>query len=244
MSPAGSGKAGLGGSGNGSGIGRGAGPGSGLEGEGSGAGKTGTGKGAEVAARGGISPYPGTGGAGSGTSGPAPGVSVRGGNTVTLPSFGTPGGIADVPNRSAVGSGRHGPGITVEATSRSGGVFNLYGALKGDKVYAIYIETSAGTAVLQYADPTSVKHRYSAELSAPEPLRADLPVGLSKNRLVIACILDRSGVLKNLHILDPATADMNAKVLAALPNWRFHPAQRGEQPVEVNAILGFNIDTR
>ena len=244
MSPAGSGKTGLGGSGNGSGIGRGTGPGSGLEGEGSGAGKTGAGKGAETVARGGISPFPGAGGAGSGTPGAAPGVSVRGGNTVTLPSFGAPGSMADVPNRSAVGSGRHGPGITVEATPRSGGVFNYYGTQKGDKVYAIYIETSLGTAVLQYSDPTSVKHRYSQELSAPEPLRADLPAGLGRSRLVVACILDRSGALKNLHLLEPGTAEMNAKVLAALPNWRFHPAERGDQPIEVNAILGFNIDTR
>ena len=36
---------------------------------------------------------------------------------------------------------------------------------------------------------------------------------------------------------------MTSKVLAALSNWKFRPALRGSQPVEVNAILGFNIDT-
>jgi hypothetical protein len=244
MSPSGSGKTGVGGSGSGGSIGRGSGPGSGLAGEGAGAGKTGPGKGAEIAAREGISPYPGPGGAGSGVSGAAPGVSVRGGNTITLPSFGDPGGMADVPNRSAVGSGRRGPGITVEATPRSGGAFNFYGAQKGDMVYAIYIETSVGTVVLQYSDPTSAKRRYSHDLSAPQPLRVKLPDGLGRHRLVIACVLDRSGDLKNLRILEPATADMNARVLAALPNWKFQPAERAHEPVDVNAILGFNIDTR
>jgi hypothetical protein len=37
---------------------------------------------------------------------------------------------------------------------------------------------------------------------------------------------------------------MTAKVLAALPSWKFRPAMRGNQPVEVTAILGFAIDTR
>jgi hypothetical protein len=36
---------------------------------------------------------------------------------------------------------------------------------------------------------------------------------------------------------------MTAKILAALPAWKFRSAMRGTTPVEVNAILGFNIDT-
>jgi hypothetical protein len=31
--------------------------------------------------------------------------------------------------------------------------------------------------------------------------------------------------------------------MAALPSWKFRPAMRGNQPVEVNALLGFGIDT-
>jgi hypothetical protein len=37
---------------------------------------------------------------------------------------------------------------------------------------------------------------------------------------------------------------MTAKVVAALREWKFSPAMRGSQPVEVNVILGFDIDTR
>ena len=244
MSPAGS-KPGIGGSGGGNGIGRGTGPGSGLEGTGSGAAKTGAGHGAELAAKGGISPYPGAGGAGTGRGGasPAPGIAVNGGNTITLPSFGAD-GAGNVPARSGTLAPKHGPGITIEATPRSGGAFNLYGALKGDKVYSIYIDTTAGTVVLQYADPSSAAHRYHQELSPPEPMRADVPAGLPHSRVVIACVLDRAGVLRNLHILEPGSAEMDSRILAALPSWKFRPAQRGDQPVEVNAILGFNIDTR
>ncbi len=247
MSPSGTGKSGLGGSGGGEGIGKGNGPGSGMHGEGSGAAKEGTGRGSDPNARGGISQYPGTGGAGNGTTGaPAmPGVSVEGGTTtITLPSFGAPGGDAPGtgPGHSSVNDHKR-SGITVIATSRSGGVFSYYGLLKGDN-YSIYIETSLGPAVMQYSDPSSATHPSRETLSEPEPLRKDIPEGLRSTRVVFTCILDRTGVLKDLRVLDPGAADTTSRLLAALPKWKFRPAFRGEEPVEVTAIIGFGIDTR
>jgi len=247
MSPSGGSEPGLGGSGGGSGIGHGNGPGAALSGEGPGAAKEGSGRGSDVMANGGISPYAGPGGAGNGSTGhPAmPGVSVQGGsNSITLPSFDSGANAPSVPGRSSTDKNRHGPDITIVATSRSGGAFNFYGALKGDKVYTIYIDTTLGTAVMQYADPASAAHPYAEDLSAPEPMRADLPRNLKRARLVIACLLDRSGMLRNPHVLEPGGAELTAKVLAALPSWKFRPAMRGDIPVEVNALLGFGIDTR
>ncbi|MGD0215219.1 MAG: hypothetical protein ABSB87_18490 [Terriglobales bacterium] len=247
MSPSGTAKSGLGGSGGGAGIGKGNGPGSGLQGEGSGAGREGTGRGTDPNARGGISPNPGPGGAGSGTNGaPAmPGVSVQGGTTtITLPSFGSPGGEAPSagPGRSSANA-HGGPSYTVKATSNSGGVFNRYGQLKGDN-YSIYIDTSLGTAVMQYADATSAAHPYSGDLTKPEVMRDDLPAGLRSTYVVFACILDRSGNLKDIKVLEPGAAETTSKILVALHNWKFRPAYRGNEPVEVNAFLGFGIDTR
>ncbi len=246
MSPSGTAKTGLGGSGGGSGIGKGNGPGSGLQGEGSGAGKEGTGRGSDPNARGGISPYPGPGGSGTGTSGaPAmPGVSVQGGTTtINLPSFGSPGGDAPAtgPGHSSVNDHKR-SGVTVVATSRSGGVLPYYGLLKGDN-YSIYIETSLGTAVMQYSDPSSATHPSREALSEPEPLRKYLPDGLRPTRVIIACILDRSGDLKDLKVLEPGAAETTSKILVALHSWKFRPAFRGNEPVEVTAIIGFGIDT-
>jgi len=245
MSPTGTAKTGLGGSGGGASIGKGNGPGSGLQGEGSGAGREGTGKGTDPNARGGISPYPGTGGAGNGTTGaPAvPGVSVQGGTTasITLPSFGAAGGDApsNGPGRSST-SARGGISYTVKATSSSGGVFNRYGQLKGVN-YSTYIDTSLGTAVMLYADAA---HPYSGDLTKPEPLRVDLPQGLRPTYVVFTCILDRSGNLKDLRALEPGAAETTSRILVALHSWKFRPAMRGDEPVEVNAFLGFGIDTR
>jgi len=247
MSPSGTAKSGLGGSGGGAGIGKGNGPGSGLQGEGSGAGREGTGRGSDPNARGGISPNPGPGGAGSGTNGaPAvPGVSVEGGttSTVNLGSFGPTGEApTNGPGRSSTNA-RGGVSYTVKATSSSGGVFNRYGQLKGDN-YSIYIDTSLGTAVMQYADATSAGRAYAGDLTKPEPIRDDLPPGLRPTYVVFACLLDRSGNLKDIKVLEPGAAETTSKILAALHNWKFRPAYRGDEPVEVNAFVGFGIDTR
>ena len=245
MSPAGGEKPGLGGSGGGTGIGHGDGPGSALRGENSGAGKTGTGRGSDSNARGGISPTPGPGGAGSSPTGsPAvAGVDVRGGSTVvTLAPFGTDAGSNDpnLPGRTSIKQ-QQGPAITIVATSRSGGAFDFYGKLPGDN-YTVYVDTEIGTAVMQFAE-ANPSHSQAGALTGPQGIRTNLPADLPRARVVIKCALDASGNLRNLQVLEPGPAAMTAKIMAALPSWKFRPAMRGAQPVEVNAILGFNIDT-
>ena len=55
--------------------------------------------------------------------------------------------------------------------------------------------------------------------------------------------LDASGNVRNIRMLETGSAETTAKLVAALRTWKFQPATRGNQPVEVTAILGFNIDT-
>jgi TonB family protein len=246
LSPSGGEKSGIGGSGGGEGLGRGEGVGSGLSGAASGAGKAGTNHGSEGVAHAGISPTPGSGGAGGAATGiPAvPGVDVRGGSTsiVTLPSFGSDGSArSNAPGRSSVKQ-QQGPAIQIVATSRSGGAFDFYGKLPGDN-YTIYLDTSIGTVVMQFAEANPTAHSQAAPLIGPQGMRTDLPMGLPHARVVVKCRVDASGNLGNFQVLEPGPANMTGKVMAALRNWKFRPASRGTQPVEVNAILGFNIDT-
>jgi len=242
MSPAGGDKSGLGGSGGGTGIGRGSGPGSGVAGESTGAGRSGPGRGSDPSARGGISPSPGPGGAGTAATGaPAvPGVSVSGGSIQV--SFDTdPGSDPNGPPRSSLKQ-RQTFDVSVVATASSGGPFEPYKSLLKGLTGSIYPDTnsSLGSAVMQYSDESAAGR---GTLTAPQAIRTDLPEGLPHIRMVVACILDASGNLKNVRVLEPGSAVMTAKVLAALQGWKFRPALRGDQPVEVTAILGFNIDT-
>ena len=241
LSPSGGNKPGLGGPGTGTDIARGAGSGAAMKGSGTGAANEGSGTGGDLAARNSISPYPGEGGAGTGTVSkpPMPGVSVHGGSTVTLPSFGAGGNAPSVPGRSSAMKSE-GPDITVVGSPRSGGAFNRYGELKGT-VYSIYINTALGTAVMQYSDPTS----YADDLVAPQVVRVNLPAHLKLSRLVISCVLDRSGSVKNVRVQEQTgSSAITNQILAALSGWKFRPAFRGDQPVEVTAFLGFDIDTR
>jgi hypothetical protein len=244
MSPAGGDKPGLGGSGGGSGLVRGDGPGTAMNGANPGGGKTGTGHGSDPAAKAGISPTPGPGGAGSATRGtPAvPGVSVAGGSSMVTVDFGSGIGSGDpnLPGRSSV-KDQHRLGVSVQGTASSGGVFDFYHLLPG-ATQGIYIDTSPLPAVMQYSEPAQARGA-TGGFTIPEPIHTDLPAGLPHSRLVITCVLDASGNLKNLRVLEAGPAEMTAKVMAALPSWKFSPVMVGNQPVEVNAILGFNIDT-
>jgi TonB family protein len=171
-------------------------------------------------------------------------VDVRGGSTTTvvnLPSFGSEGGSEpSLPGRSTVKK-QEGPDITIVATSRSGGAFDFYGKLPGDN-YSVYVDTAIGTVVMQFAEVNPAP-RGQGSIVGPQGLRTDLPANLPHNRVVIKCRLDASGNLRDLQVLEPGPAAMTIKIVTALRSWKFRPAMRGVQPVEVNAILGFNIDT-
>ena len=245
MSPSGGDKPGLGGAGGGASIGRGSGPGSGMNGAGPGAGKTGAEHGSDPSARGGISPAAGPGGAGNVPSGtPAVrGVDISGGSSiVNLPSFGSdPSGTDAVGPGHSAAKPRQALGVTVVATATSGGAFEPYKNLLRGQTYTTYFDTSLGAVVMQFSE--AVPSNQPGGLTAPQSLRSDLPDGLPNARMVLSCILDASGNLKNVRVREPGPAGMTSKILAALRSWKFQPAMRGDQPVEVTAILGFGIDT-
>ena len=96
---------------------------------------------------------------------------------------------------------------------------------------------------MEFADESTSAHPFGGTLSAPVSIRTDLPEGLARARMVVMGTLDTSGNLKITRVLEPGPATMTAKIVAALRGWKFQPAMRGQQPVEVTAILGFGVDT-
>jgi TonB family protein len=244
MSPNGGPKLGFGGSGEGTGIGNGKGSGSGATGEGSGAAKDGSGLGLGAINPGtSLGSGPGGSGYGQGTPGGLPGVTVIGGN-VTLPSFGSPEDRSAFPTREQNRDPGAGPTVTIIASPRAGGALNAYGAFQGTKVYTIYFDTRLGMAVLQYAEHATLRGSFEQDLSAPQALNVELPADLPRARVLLAFVLDRSGTVRNMRVVEASRPALNDKVLAAVQSWRFRPAMRGTDVVEVNAILGFDIDTR
>ncbi len=245
MSPSGGEKLGLGGSANGTGIGHGTGSGSGLSGNGYAAGNSGPGRGSDPASRGGISPNAGPGGAGNAAAGtpPVPGVSVSGGTSVvTLPSFGDsdPAGSDPTTAKRSNLKSRRTFDVDIVATANSGGAFEPYKNLLHGMKHTMYPVPTDNTIAMEYAESGSGSA--GGLFSGPQPIRTTLPEGLPRARIVLACTLDAAGNLRNVHILE-GPSDTTARVVAALHAWKFQPALRGDQPVEVTAIIGFGIDT-
>jgi hypothetical protein len=135
------------------------------------------------------------------------------------------------------------PAITVVASPSSGGALNRYNNLKGAKVYTIYIQTRMGTAVMEYADSTSTSG-FQADLTAPEPMDFDVPSALAAERMIVSCVIDRAGVMTQLRVLEAANSEKTEQIMSALRQWKFRPVLRGEEPIEVKAILGFGVNTR
>ncbi len=241
MSPKGDSPQGIGRAGAGSGIGRGDGPAAGHDGNGPGATTVGDGRGADLTARGGINHEPGPGGTGTGAGQQATwGVTISGG-VVRLPSFGS-GDAAEPPGRGPEFSGQA-PAVVVIASPRAGGALNPDLAPQGARVYTIYLATRLGTVVLQYADPDAAA-TFQADLVAPQPIRTDIPSGVEMTRAVMAGIIDRWGILRNLRILRADQPDVAAKLMEALRDWRFRPVLRRNSAIDVNAVVGFGITTK
>jgi TonB family protein len=172
-------------------------------------------------------------------------VDISGGSSiVTLPGFGSDPATSEpsTPGRTS-SKPRQELGVTIVATASSGGAFEPYKHLLRGEKYTTYFDTSLGTAVMEFADESTSAHPFGGTLSAPASIRTDLPEGLPRARMVVMCTLDASGNLKIIRVLEPGPVTMTAKVVAALRGWKFQPAMRGQQAVEVTAILGFRIDT-
>ncbi|HZQ96477.1 MAG TPA: TonB family protein [Candidatus Sulfotelmatobacter sp.] len=246
MSPAGADKSGLGGSGGGTGISRGDGSGSALAGNSTGAATLGAGRGADPNARGGTSTHSGPGGAGSAPAGTPPvrGVEISGGSSiVTLPGFGSdPAANDPAASRRTATKKSQALNVTVVATATSGGAFEPYKSLLRNEKSTAYFDTSLGTAVMEFSDNAPAGHTFRGALSAPFPI-TDLPQRIPHGRMVVTCVVDATGNITNVRVLEAGPALMTAKLVAALRSWKFQPAMRNEQPVEVTAILGFGINT-
>jgi len=246
MSPTGGDKPGLGGASGGTSIGHGTGTGSGMNGAGSGAAKADSGHGSDPTARSGISPAAGPGGAGNVPTGTPTvrGIDISGGSSqVTIPAFGSDPSASDpqTPGHSSVKQ-RQTFDVDIVATASSAGAFEPYKNLLHGEKHTMYPDTSSslGSAAMEYAEESSAAR---GAFTPPQPLRTNLPEGLPLARFVVTCTLDASGNLTNFHVLDAASPEMTAKILAALHSWKFQPAKRGDQPVALTAILGFGIDT-
>jgi hypothetical protein len=79
------------------------------------------------------------------------------------------------------------------------------------------------------------------DLTPPAPVTTEIPPGLKLAPMVISFVLDRTGRVRDLHVLEAHDASLAAQGIAALSHWLFRPALRAGEPLAVNAVIGFGI---
>lgn len=163
---------------------------------------------------------------------------------VSLDSFGPkiPASPSSSRERNTADPPRKPAPIVVVATGRSGGGLNSYGTFKSHTVYTVYFQTSAGLATLQFAEhaPSS---NYKGDLTPPDALSTEVPPVPGGAGIVLSCLLDASGHVRDIRVVEGA-ASHSQTVVEAVRSWRFHPALSAGQPVAVDALIGIGMSVR
>jgi TonB family protein len=225
--------AGTGAGGNGAG-------GTGIAGSGTGAGAAGS----------------GTGG-GEGVAGP-PGISITGGDPSGGPAVAGPARPAParpLPERPAprldlsVPADRTPPAAAIDRAGRGTPAEQVLGPRR---IYTLHVNmpnltSVTGSWVLRFAEMdigAPVEMRLADELTGPLPLRKvdpRYPPALAKARIegevILYAIIRRDGTVDSIQVVRGLEPELDANAMEALARWRFKPAERGGQPVDLEAVV-------
>jgi protein TonB len=58
-----------------------------------------------------------------------------------------------------------------------------------------------------------------------------------QGKSVLAVLIDKDGIARNLRILRPLGAGLDAKAVQAVQTWKFWPAEKNGQPVTVEIAI-------
>jgi hypothetical protein len=147
--------------------------------------------------------------------------------------------------------------MVVTAGPVGGGGLQVYGVLKGGKIYTIYLPMPGKNWILQYcaddsSDPRPVRQSSRVEIrldpgivppSAVEQFDFYRPA-VSKsdaNRqemIILQGVIREDGSVGELKVLQGLNETVNQAALAAFGRWKFRPAQRSSKPIAVEVLVG------
>jgi outer membrane biosynthesis protein TonB len=154
---------------------------------------------------------------------------------------------------------RH-PGMVVTAGPAGGGGLQVYGVLKGGKIYTIYLPMPDKNWILQYCAHDSsaasqVRQSHSVELrldpgivppSAVEQFDFYRPPVLKsdanrKEMIILQGVIREDGSVGELKVLQGLHETVDQAALAAFSRWKFRPAQRSMKPIAVEILVGIPV---
>jgi TonB family protein len=197
-----------------------------------------------------------------------PGISVKGGPQSSAPTVvgpgrrpRSPGGFSDMQTIEDPGESYN---ITV-VEGRSGGAgLGVYGVLSGKRNYTVFIPMPAGRWTMQFSEmpqgtaaasgarPAAAQVSGSQVLVAageavmqPRPLRKvdpgrpeDPELAQLRGLVVLYAVIRKDGGVDRIRVIRSLNPVLDERAMAALKQWKFKPAQLGEEAIEVQALFG------
>jgi TonB family protein len=127
--------------------------------------------------------------------------------------------------------------------------------LSSNRVYTLYINmpnlsSATGSWILRFSelnlDPTKpfVAPEAASDLAGPEPLRKvdpKYPQALISARVqgevILYAIIRRDGTVDSIQVVKGVDPQLDQNAMEALAKWKFRPATRNGEPVELETIV-------
>lgn len=198
----------------------------------------------------GVGPGDSGGGSGAGTGAP---LNINGGGEEGALSSSIPAGLV-YPIPSPPPNLRRGS-LVVTTGPIGGGGLQVYGVLRGGKIYTIYLPMPGKNWILQYCrrSPSSPKRSARSRgfvihldhgLVPPQAekkfdfRRPPIPDDKADDMVILYGVIRTDGRVDELRILQSVQADVDQVAVAAFGRWRFKPALQVGKPVTVEILLG------
>ncbi len=148
------------------------------------------------------------------------------------------------------------PLLTISTGPIGGGGLDVYGVLKGGRVYTVYLPVPKKNWILQYCAASGTaasgaqvqQHgnvvQFQASVESPEPLeqfdfkRVPVPVEKRARYVILRGTIDSTGKLQNLTIYRGVDPELDEVALEAFGRWKFTPALKAGAAVAVDILVG------
>jgi len=210
----------------------------------------------------------GFGGGGNLASIQIPGMSVKGGPNTGAPTIAgpgrrprSPGGFSDMQTIDDPGESYN---ITVVEGRTGGAGLGVYGILSGKRNYTVFIPMPAGRWTMQFSEMPDKESASSGGRPAatpvsgsqvtlaagdaiiqPRPLRKvdpgrpeDPELAQLRGLVVLYAVIRKDGGIDRIRVVRSLNPVLDERAIEALKQWKFKPAQLGENSIEVQALFG------
>ncbi len=141
-----------------------------------------------------------------------------------------------------------------------GGGLDVYGALRGGRIYTAFLRMPGKNWVLQYCQSPSeggpaVQRRgnvvqFGETLTPPDAIeqfdfkRSAVTQEEKRKVIVLHGVINKEGLVAGLKVYRGVRADLDRMALAAFERWKFHPALRGGQAIAVQVLVGIPVASK